>query len=711
MTYLVKNGFCNFLSGCRYAQNQKIILYIFNTLFVKFQITETNKGVGMNKKICLSVVCALCLNAYATDLGTIEVSGLSKSKVIEDISKEEIKSADLADALYKQTPSIDLVRRSGIANDIILRGQKRDNIVVTVDDAKVYGACPNRMDPPTSHIVVSNIDNVTVSEGPYNVEDFGVLSGSVKVETKKPKEGFHGDIYTNIGSFNYNKVGGTLSGGNDKIKFIITGSKESSDQYKDGEGKTFAQQLEDKAPAMNWLKPEYKDMRAYEKTSFMGKTFIKIADNQDLELSYTQNRSDNILYPNTGMDALYDNSDIYNLKYTILGLGKFSKKIQLQVYNSKVKHPMSTKYRKNSGPNFINELTSLLTTDMTGAKIINDMDFKDGLLTFGLDASKRNWNGYYIGSGTKAGMTGKNSIDDVDTINSALFTKYNKDLNKKVNLQFGVRYDHTKISTANTTYHDRYFNSLSANILATYKIKEDIKLFAGIGNSSRVPDARELYFWKSAMIGTPTLKQTHNTEIDIGAQKDFDSGYIKSKVFYSKLQNYIYFHKGQTPNAFENIDAKIYGLELSGSYDLSEKFYLDYGLAYQQGRKDHPLAGQTDRDLADIPPLKTNIALNYNYNSSTKARVELIAAKSWNSYDADNGEQKIPGYGIINIRAQKTFAKSFEVTVGIDNLFDKTYAISNTYADLSLLSDGSTGNVMLLNEPGRYYYVNLKYKF
>ena len=36
-----------------------------------------------------------------------------------------IKSADLAEALSKNVPSISIVRRSGIANDIILRGQKK----------------------------------------------------------------------------------------------------------------------------------------------------------------------------------------------------------------------------------------------------------------------------------------------------------------------------------------------------------------------------------------------------------------------------------------------------------------------------------------------------------------------------------------------------------------------------------------------------------
>ena len=53
--------------------------------------------------------------------------------------------------------------------------------------------------------------------------------------------------------------------------------------------------------------------------------------------------------------------------------------------------------------------------------------------------------------------------------------------------------------------------------------------------------------------------------------------------------------------------------------------------------------------------------------------------------------------------------KSFDVTLGVDNIFDKTYAVSNTYRDLTLISGG--GDVMLLNEPGRYAYINLHYSF
>jgi iron complex outermembrane receptor protein len=42
-------------------------------------------------------------------------------------------------------------------------------------------------------------------------------------------------------------------------------------------------------------------------------------------------------------------------------------------------------------------------------------------------------------------------------------------------------------------------------------------------------------------------------------------------------------------------------------------------------------------------------------------------------------------------------------------VFDTKYAVSNTYKDLTLIAGG--GDVMLMNEPGRYFYANVKYSF
>ena len=69
----------------------------------------------MKKLVYLSLACAAVLSAAEVEIDTISV----QSTTLEDVSGHEIKSADLAEALAKKVPSISLVRRSGIANDII----------------------------------------------------------------------------------------------------------------------------------------------------------------------------------------------------------------------------------------------------------------------------------------------------------------------------------------------------------------------------------------------------------------------------------------------------------------------------------------------------------------------------------------------------------------------------------------------------------------
>ncbi len=674
----------------------------------------------MDKKIYLSLIaCATLLTANEQNLGTIEVTEEVNTTVIDKINTQEVKNADLAEALSKKSPSISLIRRSGIANDIILRGQKRDNINVTIDDAKIFGACPNRMDPPTSHVITTMVDSVEIKEGPFDVSEFGNLSGGVKIKTAQPTKELSGEIGATVGSYGYRKGMVSVSGGNDTVRAMLTYSQEESDQYEDGNGNELWQQtalsqnpVAYNTAADNRYADAYKNMKAYEKKSIMAKIAANIADNQEIELSATQNRSDDILYPSSGMDALYDDSNLYNIKYTALDLGKLSKKLEIKAYRTDVDHPMSIDYRvKNTFvPPMMTGMTNHLKTETTGAKIINTFDALDREFQIGLDTSKRNWDGFYY---TNMNPYMFKSIDDTDTKNNAIFLKCKNELTNKLTVELGLRYDHTKIDTAGTDQDNKY-TDFSGNIVATYKSDENTKYFIGLGQSNRVPDARELYFVSSmaggTSVGTENLKSTKNREIDLGTEHHYKNAMIKGKVFYSDLKDYIYYRAtGAGTDRFENIDAKIYGLELSGSYFINDQFTFDAGYTYKRGEKDNPIAGQTDKDLADITPAKLTAALTYDYDNNTNAMVEFVHVDKWSNYDLDNGEQEIKAYNIINLKAQTTFAKNFELTVGIDNLFDKAYAVSNTYRDLTLLSDGT--EVMLLNEPGRYAYASLKYKF
>ncbi|MEJ2501456.1 MAG: TonB-dependent receptor plug domain-containing protein, partial [Campylobacterales bacterium] len=563
----------------------------------------------MKKTLLISLTAAALLANEEVALETITV----ESSSLSDVSTEEIKSADTAEVLAKQVPSITLVRRSGIANDIILRGQKRDNINVLVDGGKIYGACPNRMDPPTSHVITGNIDSISVIEGPYDVENFGTLSGLVSVETVKPEAGVHGNLNAGVGSFGYKKVAGTVSGGNDTVRGLIGVSGEWSDQYEDGDGNTFAEQIDEAVAAGEAMGaaaflPSERDRAAYAKKSLMAKLFVNLTDNQELRLGYTANRSDGVLYPNSMMDAEYDNSDLYNVQYIAKDLGSLSKEFSAKYYYSYVDHPMWTKWRTVSvAKGFV--ATNHLTSTIQGATLKNTTALTDTYdLTVGLDGSLRNWDGQYDHDGTVVGP----SIDDADTRNLAAFLELEKRYENAA-LKLGVRYDNTEITSGNDALPDNDYQSVGANLFADYQTTPYLGFFGGIGTASRVPDARELYFQKNgSVIGTPDLDQTTNYEADLGMKNTYDAFNLKTRMFYSKLQNYIYYNASQSANVFENIDATIYGFEISGSWYMSESVYVDFGAAWQRGTKDNALTDQNNTNLADIPPLKGNVAFNWN---------------------------------------------------------------------------------------------------
>ncbi|MEA1955780.1 MAG: TonB-dependent receptor [Campylobacterota bacterium] len=656
----------------------------------------------MKKIIPLSLLTISILSANEIILDSIGV----ESTYITEVAQNAKTSADLADAISKNIPSVDMTRRSGISNDIYIRGQKRDNISVAVDGTKVCGACPNRMDPPVSHVLASQIEDIEVIEGPYDVENFGTLSGGVKIKTKQPSAKEQGEVELGFGSWGYKKVGLTASGGTDKIKIIISGSMEESDQYEDGNGDTLTEQAKKNAPLGNQYQTKYEDMKAYEKKSLMFKSYVNITDEQELSLSYTANRSDDVLYANTPMDAILDDSDIYSIAYDIDNLTPSYTNLNLQYYYSKVDHPMSTEYR-NTALVDANNKTNHMNTTMGGFKVKNKFLIDEYELLVGFDGSKRTWDGDYYNNVTGARLG--DSIDGSLTKNIAIFSTVEKTFDN-IDIKIGARYDSSDITSNSTDTKD--YNGLNANILTTLNLDTQRKIFLAVGQAYRLPDGRELYFKSGPlMVGSPDLDQTKNQQIDLGYEMNLDNLDFKIKGFYSKLSDFIYYQDIATANRFQNIDATIYGSEISTTYYMDDALSFDASISYKRGEKDEALAGQTDKDLADMAPLRGNITANYEYMMDSVATLSADFSDTWDKFDEDNGEQKLDSWAILNFKVKHAYNKQFDFIVGVNNIFDKTYAVGNTSKDLTLVASGLTNEVMLLNEPGRYLYTSLIYKF
>lgn len=130
-----------------------------------------------------------------------------------------------------------------------------------------------------------------------------------------------------------------------------------------------------------------------------------------------------------------------------------------------------------------------MNSSIWGTKLKNSLDIANGELLVGLDTSTRNWKGKMLDDTGYLSTT----LSSTDTRNIAMFSSYKKTFGA-LDLEVGARYDDTQIDVTDSSKTDRDYNELNGHIFSIYNLDKDTKIFAGIGKSSRVPDARELYY-------------------------------------------------------------------------------------------------------------------------------------------------------------------------------------------------------------------------
>jgi len=690
----------------------------------------------MKKQYALSLLPLLMahpLSAITIEKITIEEDAVQKVDT-KKLGKEELKftrQMDLGEILSETLPEITHVRASSVGNDIILRGQKKDNINVMVDGQKVCGACPNRMDPPAMHVSSSQIQHIEVKEGPFDVKNFGSLSGMVNVVTKDPESGIHGTLAYTKGSFGYDKKSIIVEGGDETVTMLVGFSKETSEQYKDGDGKTLAEQVKDSGIGGNAYLNDR--MKAYTRDNLWAKAVIKPTDSQKLTMSYFSDDAVDVLYPAFSMDAQVDKTTMLGLKYELSYLSAFSEKLLFEAYDSKVEHEMGNAFRKSknatttmpNGMEMSMYRTHAVDATIRGLRIENQAWAHGHHVTIGFDTSLRNWDGRCVSEPSK--MVRQIRIPDVDTQNSALYLKTKSTFNA-FDLAIGMRSDsttieaskerinHTKNPSLVGTYYagkeDNDYNNFSANALLRYNHSDATSAYIGVGQSARVPDAKELYFiavmngsWK--IQGNPDLDPTINREVDLGLESVWGDTLFKVNYFHSQLTDFIYAHKSGMTTTFSNIDATITGGDISLETLWGDMWVSELGAAWQKGEKEDPLAGQSDKDLAEIPPLKVRAALKYEA-SNYYSMAEVLHTED-QTPDKDNGEVEVDGYTTFNLRGGYAWESGFQLNAGIDNLFDETYAVNNTYVGRGMFT--GTTDIVLLNEPGRSYYINGTFRF
>ncbi|MFB3903190.1 MAG: TonB-dependent receptor domain-containing protein [Acidobacteriota bacterium] len=638
-------------------------------------------------------------------------------EVLEIREVRESGARDVAEALSK-LDGVWKIRKGAIANDIVLRGFQQDNLNVTIDGARIYGACPNNMDPPSFHVDFSEIEHVKVTKGVFDVQHQGSLGGVIDIVNKAPAPGFRATPAVSAGSFGFLNLSGTASYSTSRLQALVGHSFRMSDPYRDARGKSF----------VDWANyvSAAKDQRAFE----VGATWLNFGyatlENQKLELRYSRQRGDLVLYPYLLMDAIYDDADRLNAVYRIENISPVFERVRVQGYFTTVKHWMTDEFRTTRpGGAGSFSMATFADTRALGGRI--DAELRS--LLVGLEGYRRNWNA--VNAMNSGGMLMHQPIiPDVESWVGGAYAEYRRFLGRRLMLTAGGRVDAAQMKARSKGLNPELYWAYKAdrrtvredfgpsgNVWLSYSLPLRLELFAGVGRSVRFPDPAERFTVLkrkgSDWIGNPNLEPTRNTEVDLGFQYRDRRLMLRPTLYYSRLDDYITIHNqarlsavpgvtNAAARSFENVEAKIYGGEVAYSFAIIPSLLLTGGGCYARGIKEpRPASGILDRDLAEMPPLRVRTALRYGERRFF-GEVENVLAGSQRRIDAELKESPTAAYSVVNLKAG-VHTKKLKLAIGVDNLANRFY-----YEHFSFQRDPFR-LMTKVPEPGRNLYFTLVY--
>lgn len=627
--------------------------------------------------------------------------------------RQPLPAHDGADML-KSIPGFSVIRKGGADGDPVFRGMSGSRLNILQDGQDVHGGCGGRMDPPTAYIYPESYDRVTVLKGPQTVLYGGGNSAAVVLferdMTRLTEPGWSANGSLTFGSWGRNDQVFDAKAGNPGVYARIGATRSDMDNYEDGDGKEVHS--------------------FYTRWSATGALGWTPDDDTLLELNF--GRSDGeAAYADRSMDGVKFEREHVGVKFEKRNISPLVQRIEANVYYSYIDHVMDN--------------YSLRT--VSGMKMVNnpDRETKGARLAVTLTPAER-WM-FTLGADIK---------DDLHTVRKATgaatdaYTNLNRDkdlgferygvfgeatygLSATQRIVAGLRLDEHEAKDYRTSIEVGM--NVRPNVFADasrderlesgfLRFEEDYAAgqgtwYAGIGYAERFPDFWEFMRATPTTLGTGSvadardfgnLKPETNAQIDVGA--NWAAGSLNASVagFYSKVDDYMllrWWQVGTTSVAdVRNIDATLYGAEADLTWRFAPNWSATGTLAWVHGKND------TDgKALAQQPPLEARVALEYNDGTFSYGGLLRVVARQdrvdvGSGSIVSNGKDlgPTPGFATLALNAGWRPNKATLLTVGVDNVFDRTYHEHLSQGSAAIAGYEAVNNE-IINEPGRTFWL------
>lgn len=615
--------------------------------------------------------------------------------------RQPVPASDGADYL-KTIPGFSAIRSGGTNGDPVLRGMFGSRLSILTNGGVMLGACPNRMDAPTSYISPETYDRLTVIKGPQSVI-WGPGGSAGTILFDREPESF-GTLGSRV---NASLLGGSngrfdkvldAAAGNSQGYARFVGNQSRSDDYDDGHGDTVPSR---------WDK-------------WNGDVALGWTPDADTLLELTAGKGDGeARYAGRGMDGSQFKRESLGLRFEKSNLGEVLDKVEAQVYYNYADHVMDNySLRTPSGSGMMGmPMVSNVDRRTLGARVKATWRWADVQLVSGLDA-QTNEHRKRGGMGIDT-HKGQPWTKDADFHNYGVFSELTWYATGNDRLVTGARLDRASardFRQGSPTEGDTRADTLPSGFV---RYEHDLAVipattYVGLGHAQRFPDYWELFSPKRAPAGAANafdgIKPEKTTQVDFGIQYQDERLEAWASGYVGQIRDYILFdYQGMSSQA-QNIDARIMGGELGAAYRLTENWKADATLAYAWGKN-----SSDDKALPQMPPLESRLGLTYSRDLwSVGALWRLVAEQNRIAQNQGNvvgkDYEKSAGFGVFSLNGAYKVNRNLKLSAGVDNLFDKTYA-----EHLNLAGNAGFGypatDPQPVNEPGRTFWTKVDISF
>lgn len=687
---------------------------------------------------CLATAVAASFPAWPNGVDTdgitvtdpVVITGVAPSAPLTfttdpKIPRQPLPASDGTDYL-KTIPGFSAIRNGGTNGDPVLRGMFGSRLNILTNGTSMPGACPARMDAPSSYISPENFDKLTVIKGPQTVLwGPGASAGTIRFDRDTPRftePGVRFDGSLVGGSNGRNDQAADLTVGNDKVYTRITANHSHAQDYKDGDG--------NKVPS-RWDK-------------WNADLALGFTPDADTLYELTAGTGDgNARYAGRGMDGSQFKRESFGLRFEKRNLGGVLDKLEAQLYYNYADHVMDNYTLRAPDPHGMMPMAMASNVDRAtwGGRVAGTWNLAQELsLVTGLDFQHSR---HRSRSGTDlVSYRSEPWVKDASFANTGLFGELTWHATPDSRVIGGARVDWASakdfrrdngsmmMPMPNPTAGERRNETLPSGFLRYERDLADLPatVYVGLGHAERFPDYWELFSPKKGPDGSINafggVKPEKTTQLDFGAQYKTETldawlsgyaGYVDDFILFDYAKGGMggmggmhggHGHGGSTQA--RNIDARIAGGELGLSYQVAPRWKLGATLAYAWGQN-----RSDGHALPQMLPLEAKLSAAYDDGTwSAGALWRVVAAQRRYALNEGNvvGKDFGPsaGFGVFSLNGGYAVSKQVKVSLGVDNLFDKTYA-----EHLNLAGDAGFGFAAntAFNEPGRTFWARLSFKY